>query len=401
MSKFYKQLVFIIDNSKLPNIVQNPQQNTAPQQKFVKKKEGLNSDIKLPFEFGVGKDKEYFLDNLTMLLSSGLNLLMAMEIVKVGLKTNKMKETIAKMKAEIESGSSFWRALGKTGLFKDREITLIKIGEESGKMTDNLKMVVEQQENSKALTRKVRSAMMYPVIVLIVGLIVGVGVAWFVLPKLTEVLTSLDVELPFTTRIIIALGDFLKNHGSVAVPIFFVSIIVSIYFIFFNSKTSFIGEYLLLRMPVINSLIKNVEVARFGYTLSTLLESGVNFLTSLQSVRDSTSIRAYKALYEKLRMRVELGESMDTILKTEDPKGVLFPFYVQQMIAVSEHTGGLTTTLMKVHKIHNDKVNEITENLSTLLEPILMVVIFGVVLFLGIAVLSPIYGLIGGLGDIG
>ncbi len=385
----------------MPDTIQNPQQNTAPQFKLAKKKEGLNSDIKLPFEFGVGKDKEYFLDNLTMLLSSGLNLLMAMEIVKVGLKTNKMKECIAKMKAEIEAGSAFWRALGKTGLFKDREITLIKIGEESGKMTDNLKMVVEQQENARALTRKVRSALMYPVIVLVVGLVVGVGVAWFVLPKLTEVLTSLNVELPFTTRVIIALGDFLKNYGHIAVPIFFISIIISVYLTFFNSKTSFVGEFLMMRMPVINSLIKNVEVARFGYTLSTLLESGVNFLTSLQSVRDSTPHRAYRSLYEKLRMRVELGESMDTILKTEDPKGFLFPFYVQQMIAVSEHTGGLTTTLMKIHKIHDEKVNEITENLSTLLEPILMIAIFGVVLFLGVAVLSPIYGLIGGLGDLG
>ena len=91
---------------------------------------------------------------------------------------------------------------------------------------------------------------------------------------------------------------------------------------------------------------------------------------------------------------------MDTILKTEDPNGFLFPFYVQQMIAVSEHTGGLTTTLMKIHTIHESKVNEITENLATLLEPMLMILIFGVVLFLAVAILSPIYGLIGGISDL-
>lgn len=385
----------------MPDPLSSPQQKISSQIKLVNKKQGLNSDIKLPFEFGVGKDKEYFLDNLTMLLSSGLNLLMALEIVKVGLKTNKMKECIAKMKAEIEAGSAFWRALGKTGLFKDREITLIKIGEESGKMTDNLKMVVEQEEKAKALTRKVRSALMYPVIVLVVGVVVGVGVAWFVLPKLTEVLMSLNVELPITTRIIIAIGEFLKKYGHIAVPTFFVSMIISIYVMFFNKNTNFIGEYILFRMPVIKMLIKNVEIARFGYTLSTLLDSGVNFINSLQSVRDSTSHRAYRIFYEKLKIRVELGESMDTIMKTEDPKGFLFPFYVQQMIAVSEHTGGLTTTLMKIHKIHEDKVNELTDNLSTLLEPILMVAIFGVVAFLGIAIMSPIYGLIGGLSSIG
>lgn len=384
----------------MPEILSNQQLNTPAAVKQINKnKGGLNAELKLPFEFGVGKDRDYFLDNLTMLLSSGLNLLMALDIVRTGLKTHKMKESINKMKTEIEAGSAFWRALAKTELFKEREITLIKIGEDSGKLTENLKMVVEQQEKSKALVRKVRSAMMYPVIVLVVGLIVGVGVAWFVLPKLTEVLLSLNVDLPFTTRVVIAIGEFLKTKGHIAVPIFFVVLISTVYIIFFNKKTNFIGEFLLLRMPVIKLLVKNVEIARFGYTLSSLLDSGVNFLNSLESLRDSASLRAYKTFYEKLKIRVELGESIDTIMKTEDPKGFLFPFYVQQMIAVSEHTGGLTTTLMKIHKIHEDKVNELTENLSTLLEPILMVAIFGVVLFLGIAVMGPIYGLIGGLSD--
>lgn len=362
---------------------------------------GLSTEIKLPFEFGVGKDKDYFLSNLTMLLAAGLNLLMALEIVKTGLKTNKMKASISKMKAEIETGSSFWRALSKTDLFKEREITLIKIGEESGKLTDNLKMVVEQQEKSRALTRKVRSALMYPTIVLTVGTVVGVGVSWLVLPKLTEVLLSLNVDLPFTTRVVIFIGEYLKANGHIAVPIFFLLLGTIIYLVFINKRTNFIGEKMLLRMPVINALIKNVEIARFGYTLSTLLDSGVNFLNSLQSVRDSTSIRAYRNFYERLKTRVELGESIDNIMKTEDPAGFLLPFYVQQMIAVSEHTGGLTTTLMKIHKIHEDKVNEATENLSTLLEPILMIAIFGIVLFLGMAVLSPIYGLIGGLSEFG
>jgi type IV pilus assembly protein PilC len=386
----------------LPEIIPATQSNTSPAiPGGAKKKGALSAEIKLPFEFGVGKDRDYFLSNLTMLLSAGLNLLMALEIVKAGLKTNKMKESIAKMKAEIEAGSSFWRALSKTDLFKEREITLIKIGEESGKLTDNLKMVVEQQEKSKALTRKVRSALTYPTIVLTVGTIVGVGVSWLVLPKLTDVLLSLNVELPFTTRVVIFIGEYLKANGHIAVPIFFVLLTAIVYIVFINKKTNFIGEKFLLHMPVINMLIKNVEIARFGYTLSTLLDSGVNFLNSLQSVKDSTSIRAYKNFYDRLKTRVELGESIDTIMKTEDPDGFLFPFYVQQMIAVSEHTGGLTTTLMKIHKIHDEKVNESTENLSTLLEPILMIVIFGIVLFLGMAVLSPIYGLIGGLSEFG
>ncbi len=386
----------------MPEIIPATQSNTSPAiPGGAKKKGALSAEIKLPFEFGVGKDRDYFLSNLTMLLSAGLNLLMALEIVKAGLKTNKMKESIAKMKAEIEAGSSFWRALSKTDLFKEREITLIKIGEESGKLTDNLKMVVEQQEKSKALTRKVRSALTYPTIVLTVGTIVGVGVSWLVLPKLTDVLLSLNVELPFTTRVVIFIGEYLKANGHIAVPIFFVLLTAIVYIVFINKKTNFIGEKFLLHMPVINMLIKNVEIARFGYTLSTLLDSGVNFLNSLQSVKDSTSIRAYKNFYDRLKTRVELGESIDTIMKTEDPDGFLFPFYVQQMIAVSEHTGGLTTTLMKIHKIHDEKVNESTENLSTLLEPILMIVIFGIVLFLGMAVLSPIYGLIGGLSEFG
>src|SRR3989338_5258203 len=217
------------------------------------------------FTLGLNKERDYFVENLSMLISGGMPIIQVLDSIGAEMRSRRMKNAIADIRADIESGTPLWKTLLSSRLFPTHAVSLIRLGEESGKLTQNLKVVAIEQEKDRVFKSKIRSAMMYPVFVLSLTAIVGVGISWFILPKLAVVFSQLKIKLPLITKILIGSGTFLGNYGQYVVPVAIFIIIVLFFFVFIFSKTKFIGQYILFSIPGIKGLIKEVEIARLGY----------------------------------------------------------------------------------------------------------------------------------------
>lgn len=351
--------------------------------------------MKLPTIF-LNKDRDYFIENLSMLVEAGMPILNVIDTITKELRSSRMKKILALVREDIESGSLIWKALQKTNLFAEHTISLIRLGEESGKLRDNLKVVAIEQEKDRVFKSKLSSAMMYPAFVLLLTVIIGVGIAWFILPKLALVFAQLKIDLPMITKILISIGIFLNKYGKFVVPTAVAIIIVLSYFIFSFSKTKAIGQFILFSLPGVKQLIKEVELARFGYLSGTLLSAGVPIIQALNSLASATEIAPYKKLYSRLRDSVEDGNSFQKSFISFKNTNHLIPEPIQQLIVAGEQSGALSKTLLKIGQIYETKSDTTTKNLTVILEPILLIIVWLGVVVVAFAVILPIYSLVGG-----
>lgn len=345
---------------------------------------------------GIGKEVDYFVENLSIMVASGMNITGALDAILQEMRSMRMKRVIAFLKEEIDNGSSLSRALEAANIFSSSAVSLIRIGEESGKLSQNLKVVAEQQEKNRIFKSKIISAMMYPVFVLSLTLIVGVGIAWFILPKLAVVFSQLKIQLPLVTKILIGTGIFLSRHGQYVVPLVAIILAIFFYLLFFFPKTKGIGQALLFGVPGIKQLIKEVELARFGYLLGTLMEAGLTINQSLDSLKDATVFSYYKKFYVSLKNNIEDGNSFQKSFIAYKKSKKLVPIPVQQLIFAGEQSGNLSGVLLKIGQNYEAKMETTTKNIVVILEPILLVIVWLGVVAVALAVILPIYSLIGG-----
>lgn len=360
---------------------------------------------RLFFIFGLSKERDYFVENLSMLISGGLPIIGALNTIAEEMQSQRMKNIITAVKADIGSGSALWQALANTNLFPEHAVSLIRLGEESGKLIENLKVVALEQEKNRIFKSKLHSAIMYPIFVLSLTVIVGIGIAWFILPKLATVFAQLKINLPLITKILIKTGTFLENYGQYVIPASIIMIATLFFFIFSFSKTKFIGQFILFSSPGIRELIREVEIARFGYLLGTLLEAGLPIIQALNSLISATEISQYKKFYLHLRDSVGDGNSIRKSFITFSAKGEsasgrkpinrLIPMPIQQLIIAGEQSGTLSKTLLKIGQTYEARADTTTKNLTIILEPILLVVVWLGVVAVALAVILPIYSLVG------
>ncbi len=369
-----------IESQKKPNIFK----------RIVKKMDSI--------QFGLDDEKEYFIENLSMLMAAGINVISALKSIKTGMRIPYMRRMIDGLIDDINEGSALWSAFQKTNLLPEHIISLFRIGELSGKLSENLKMINAQQQKERVFKAKIKSAMMYPVLVLTLTLVIGVGIAWFILPRLSTVFASLRLELPFITKMLIGLGNFLGEHGLVVIPIFFFFLFLTLYFVFAYERTKYIGQWILFHIPGINDLIQQTELSRFGYILGQLLSVNIPVVDTIESLRSSTTIIAYKKFYAHLQKSIESGNTFQKSFELYPKTDKLIPAPIQQMIASGEQSGCLSKLLLKIGEVFEEKTDVTTKNLSVILEPLLLVVVWGGVVSVALAVILPIYSLIGGIG---
>jgi type IV pilus assembly protein PilC len=346
-------------------------------------------------KIGIGDEKNYFLDNLAMMLSSGMSITMSLAAIKEGIRSKLLKEIIADMEEDIDSGSFIWRALKRTNLLPDHVISLIRIGEESGKLAENLKVVAEQQQKERSFKSKLRSALLYPVLVLVITVVVGIGISWFVLPRLSGVFRSLKIELPLITKILIGLGEFLNDKGTIAVPIVLFVFLLIIYLVFVNKKTKSFGEKVLLAIPGVKKLIIEIELSRFGFILGTLLEAGLPIVRALESLEEASSSARYKKFYTFLRESISTGYSFEKTFANYKDLNKVLPVTIRQMIISAEQSGNLSESFKRVGVTYEAKSEITTKNLTIMLEPILLVAVWIGVILVALAVILPIYSMVG------
>lgn len=328
--------------------------------------------------------------NLSSMLKAGLPLSRALSVIERQTKNPRVKGTIKKVRESISKGDPFHvglQAFPET--FSRLYVAMVRAGEESGSMVDALQTIAMQLERSSNLKKKIKGAMTYPIIVFSVMCIIGVLMMIYVVPTLTATFTSMNIQLPTATRIIIGLSNFFSNHGFIALA-GFIGIVVGIMGI---AKTR-IGRqslhYIYIHLPVIGTLVKQTNSAYTARTLSSLLSSGVDVINAINITEDVLQNVFYKRVLHEAAVHVEKGSPLsETFIAHEE----LYPILVGEMISVGEETGQISQMLTEIASFYETEVEQKTKDLSTIIEPIMMVTIGAGVGFFALAMIAPIYSI--------
>ncbi len=330
--------------------------------------------------------------NLGSMMKGGLSLSRALDVISRQSKNKKLKMVVESLRTDISRGTTLSEAMKKfPKVFSPVFIFMTKAGEEGGNLDESLKVIANQIERVYVLQRKIKGAMMYPAIIVSVMIIIAILMFIFVVPTLTSTFKDLGGQLPFSTRIIIGVSDLLVNH-------FFLSL--GSLLIFIVSLVSFLKtkqgkqtlDFLLLHMPLLSGITREVNAARITRTLSSLLSAGVEVITAVTITADVIQNSYYKSALRAALPKIEKGE---TISGTFGGNENLYPIFVAEMISVGEETGKLSEMLLEVAIFYEEDVDQKTKDISTIIEPLLMVTVGIAVGFFAVSILSPIYSLVG------
>lgn len=346
---------------------------------------------------GLGREKVHFIENLAILLNSGLSVIDSLKTIQSELRLKPMKKVVGEIIGEVESGIALWRAMDNQNFFSPYALSLIRIGEEAGSLSKNMEYLAAQQEKDRSLRSKVKMAMIYPSIVLTLTIGITLGLAWFVLPKLVSVLISLGAKLPLVTRIIIWIANFFQAHGSVAVPL---AAAVALLIVLLCKYTRLRGpvQQFTFRIPGIGTMARSATIAQFGVVLGSLLKAGVPLVESIRSMANVTDTVFYQRFYFRLADEIEVGQSFASAFQTIKETKNLIPLSVQQLIITGEKSGKIADMLMRIADIYEKKAEEAAQRLPVILEPILLLFIGGLVGTIALAIIVPIYSIVGSVG---
>jgi len=340
------------------------------------------------------KDIVVFTRQFATMIDAGLPLVQCLEILASQQPHEFFKETILKVKSDVESGSTFADALRKHPIvFNELFCNLIAAGETGGILDTILNRLATYIEKAMNLKKKVKGAMVYPAVVLSVALVVVAGLLLFVIPVFQKMFADMGGTLPTFTQLIINLSEFLRRYFLlVAALLIALGIIFRRYYKTEGGRAT-VDDYL-LRLPIFGSLIRKVAIAKFTRTLSTMLSSGVPILEGLDIVARTSGNKTIETAIIKTKMSIGEGK---TISEPLGASGV-FPPMVVQMISVGESTGALDSMLSKIADFYDDEVDVAVAALTSMLEPLLMVFLGGAIGALVIAMYLPIFQMASILG---
>jgi len=354
---------------------------------------GFHIPAWLNFTIGTGiKRAEIirFAKNIAAMLNAGLPLSRSLSVIERQSSNKYLKKIVVAISDSIKKGSSFNEALAAhPKVFSDLFIAMAHAGEESGSLSDSLEVVGIQMERSEELVKKIKGAMIYPSIVVSAIIIVGILMLIFVVPTLTKTFTELGVKLPLATRIIVATSDFMSSN----VILVFAGLIAFVFggITFVRSKRgSIIVLWIALHSPVVGELVRETYSARFARTLSSLLSSGVPVLNALGITKAVVHAEVFAKVISEAEANVKKGEPLSSafVKHTE-----LYPILMGDMLAVGEETGKVAEMLKQIAEFYESDVGEKTKDLSTIIEPVLMLLIGTMVGIFAVAIISPIYSL--------
>jgi type IV pilus assembly protein PilC len=357
-----------------------------------KEKKKLAVSFSIPFLGRVSlSDKLMFTRNLKVMVSAGVSLPRSLKILSDQTKNKRFRKALLAVRDDIIKGQSFSDSLAKHGdIFSELFVSMIKVGEETGTIEEVLLVLSRQIEKDYQLRSKVKSAMVYPAVIIIAMMGIGTLMLILVIPKLADVFKDMGVELPLTTRIVIATGSFMAAFWY-TLPIIVLVLVAGVRFFLKTKQGKLFINTLSLKTPLISPITKKTNSAYTIRTLSSLIKAGVPIVRSLEIVSNSlTNIyykRATKNCSEKVKRGAKLAEALS---EYKD----IYPNLVIQMIEVGEETGETSEILDKLAEFFEEEVTNATKNISAVIEPILMLLIGAAVAFFAISMIQPIYGMI-------
>ena len=350
---------------------------------------GMRMEIRLPAVGSKVKLKEIaiFSRQFSTMINSGLSMLRSLSILEEQQPNKKFAEVIGEVRAEVESGSSLSNAMGRhPDIFQPLMINMIRAGEVGGFLDQVLSQIADNYESEVKLRGKVKSAMTYPVAVLVMAILMTIGMLMFVVPTFAGLFTQLGGQLPAPTQILVNLSNFLKVA---IVPLVILTIVAFAVWTRVKNTTQ-VREFvdpLKLKAPIFGNLFQKIALARFCRNLGTMLRSGVPILQALDIVADTSGNKVVTHAVEDIEESVRQGESLTRPLSQHS----VFPAMVVQMLAVGEDTGALDAMLGKIAAFYDAEVESTTEQLTALIEPLMIAVLGGIVGSMIIALYMPIF----------
>src|SRR5210317_483711 len=333
-------------------------------------------------------DIAIFSRQLATMLAAGIPLVQAFEIVGNGHENAAMQKLILSVKADVEGGSALAEALAKHPLyFDDLFVNLVEAGEQAGALESLLDKIATYKEKTEAIKKKIKKALTYPAAVLVVAFVVTTILLIFVIPSFEDLFKGFGADLPTFTRMVIDLSAFVRSQGVILVGMIGAAVGAFIYFKKRSRAFRHFIDRMMLKTPVIGPILQTASIARYARTLSTMFAAGVPLVEAMESVAGATGNIVYEEGVLKMRDEVATGQRLQQAMENTE----LFPNMVIQMIAVGEESGSLDDMSAKVADFYEEDVDNAVDNLSSLLETMIMAILGVLVGGLVVAMYLPIF----------
>jgi len=356
------------------------------------KKGGLKG-MNISFSLGRIKTQEkiIFARNLGAMIQAGLAASRALSVMERQTKNIALKKIIVNLNENISKGKTLADAMAAyPKMFSHLFISMVRAGEESGNLADSLKIVALQMDRSYALSRRIRGALMYPAVVIVLMIIISIVLLTYIVPTLTSTFAGLNVTLPASTQFIVNISNIIRFHGII---LSLVVILAVTSFIWWKRRPQgkFVIDYIVLKIPIMGNIVKEVNAARTARTLSSLLTSGVDMVEAVRITTDVVQNVHYKKVLQTAQTTITKGDPLSKVF-SENEK--LYPTFLTEMMSVGEETGKMGEMLLGVAVFYEDDVEQATKDMSTVIEPLIMVVIGAGVGFFAVAMITPMYSLV-------
>lgn len=332
-----------------------------------------------------------FARNLGSMIEAGLSVSRALTVMERQTTNASLKTVLNNLNTEISQGKTLSDSMAKTPkIFNTLFIAMVKAGEESGTLANSLKTIALQMDRSYVLQKKIKGALMYPSVILGLMVIIAILMLTYIVPTLMKTFTEMKVALPWSTQLIVTVSNLLREHGFIVLGV----VIVLFFIIRFWVKTktgSRVVDLSITRIPVIGELVREVNTARTARTMSSLLNSGVAIIESVRITSEVVQNIHYKKVLAQVEENIKKGAPISVVFE-QNPR--LYPVFIAEMIAVGEETGKVGEMLLGVATYYEDDVEQRTKDMSTIIEPFLMVFIGLAVGFFALSMISPMYSLV-------
>jgi type IV pilus assembly protein PilC len=336
------------------------------------------------------EEQMLLMKRLALLLRSGMPIVVALSLAHEEAGTRSSRYIIGELRATVTRGRPLSAGLASlTSVFGELGVHLVAVGETSGTLAEHLERFSQVLKKERLLRRKVLGALLYPCVVILATLGITALLALYVFPKIIPVFKGFHTALPFSTRVLIALSGFMGRYGLVVLLAIALSALGA-YLLWRRPHSRLICDRLVLRIPLAGTLLREYAVASLCRTLSTLIASEVGIVRAVEFAALATGNRAYRSACARMAERIARGERVAAAF-AED--AVLFPPLLAQMLSVGESTGALSDSFAYCADFYEEELDELSQSVNVLVEPVLMIVMGLVVGFVALAIITPIYGI--------
>ena len=341
------------------------------------------------------KDQMLFAKRMSFLVKSNVTIIESLHIIREQANGKSAQHLYAELAKDIESGKFLSQSMKRfKGAFSDFSLSVVRVGEMSGALSQNLHYLAEELQKRYELRRKIVSAMIYPLFITVATIGLTAGLTVYIFPKIVPIFASLRVDLPWTTRMLISVSDFIRAYGLVSLLVFVLAVMASIFVVRrYRAVRQALHEFT-LSLPIIGKVVRGYNVANFTRTLGLLIRSGVTVTDAIGITGEATPNLVYRRALQKMAESVKRGKQVSVSLNGNTR---LFPPLVPHMVAIGEKTGKLSDSLIYIGAMYEADIDELVKNLSGILEPVIMVFMGLLVGLIAISVIAPIYEITQGL----